>query len=306
MRTETNSKGKTMKEKLVAVKGSDIGRTVDISALAAELNDHPNGGFIFISKYESAEGVVTDQYLRLCPTNEQNGAGYVAAKAHDLELVNAAIDAIHSGKNPSFGSKLRIRRGAKLAAFGHKDFIAGGPAVEVSANTKKNCTGILQLDYSVESNSPLILAALLDIQRSIVAPRQTGLADYGTEGKGLFSLDKDGVQSFYIREVYHHFSCESKDENGVVIAGYKEKTQTEPAAIKDAIGKALNLRRDKYRAFKLRPGGFDRLCMAKTIITMDGRGDEFSVIDIPELARDWLGVSVSAEQRDSLREQVGV
>ena len=289
-----------MNEKLVSVRGCDIGRTVNVEALARELNDHPNGGFLFISKYENAEGVVTDQYLRLCPTNEQNGAGYIAAKAHDLELVTAAINAIRSGNLPSFGGGIRVKRGAKFALDGHKNYLGPKRPVEVSANTRNFCTDILMQDYPVASNDPRVLAALLDIQRSITEPRQDGQANYvGEGGKGLFSLD--GSECFYIREVYHHFSCESKDENGNVISGYKPRTQTEPAAIKDAIGKALGLRRDKYRAFKLRPGGFDKLCVAKKVITMDGGADQFSVIDIPEMAKEWLGVKISAEHRDNLR-----
>jgi hypothetical protein len=283
----------------IAIKGSDIGTTVDIETLASELNNHPNGGFVFISKYLSNEGVLTDQWIRLCPTSEQRGAGYAGAKASDLAKIEACIEAIEAGDIPSFGDSLRIRRGAKFAISGHKDFSATKP-VEVSANTKKFCTSIMQLDYPIPFNDQRVITALVDIQRSITNPSQTGQADYQGEGdKGLFTLDKEGRTSFYLRECYAHYSCESKDENGVVLAGYKEKTTTEAKAVKDAIGKALELRRDKYRTFKLSPEKFDSLSIAKKVITMDGANGEFSVVS-PETAKDWLGVAVDDSEIASL------
>lgn len=283
----------------IAIKGSDIGRTVDIRALAEELNNHPNGGFVFISKYLSNEGVLTDQWIRLCPTSEQNGAGYAGAKASDLAKIRACIEAIEGGDIPAFGETLRIRRGAKFAIKGHKDFDASKP-VEVSANTKNFCTGILELDYSLPYNDLRVLTALQDIERSIVEPSQTGRADYQSEGeKGLYTLGEGRETAFYLRECYAHFSCESKDENGVVLAGYKQKTTGEHVAVKNAIAKALDLRRDKYRTFKLSPEKFDRLCIAKKVITMDGANGEFSVVS-PETAKDWLGVAVDDSEIASL------
>lgn len=293
-----------MSNKMVAIKGSDIGRTIDISALAEELNNHPNGGFVFISRYLNLDGEMTDQWLRLCSTNEQRGAGYISAKASDLDKINLAIEDLRTGIVPVWGESLTIKRGAKFAEVGHDAYIDDKHPVEVSANTRKNCSGIMQLNYSVSWTDPRIMEALLDIQRSIVAPRQTGLADYSGEGsKGLFSLEKDGTTSFYLREVYHHFSCESKDENGNIISGYRQKTKTEPSAIKDAIGKALGLRRDKYRSFKLTPDRFDTIHIAKKVLTMDGRAGEFSVID-PATAKDWLGVSIPEDELDALLAQI--
>lgn len=281
----------------IAIKGSDIGRTVDIATLATELNNHPNGGFVFISKYLSNEGVLTDQWIRLCPTSEQGGNGYAKAKESDLAKINACIEAIESGDIPAFGETLRIRRSAKFAIAGHKTAKAGE---EVSANTKNFCTGIMGLDYTIPFNDLRVLIALQDIQRSIVSPSQTGRADYQSEGeKGLYTLGEGGATCFYLRECYAHYSCESKDENGVVLAGYKEKTTTEAKAVKDAIGKALELRRDKYRTFKLSPEKFDSLSIAKKVITMDGANGEFSVVS-PETAKDWLGVAVDDSEIASL------
>lgn len=281
----------------IAIKGSDIGKTVDIATLAMELNNHPNGGFVFIGKYLSNEGVLTDQWVRLCPTSEQNGAGYAGAKASDLAKIEACIEAIESGEIPSFGDTLHIRRSAKFATAGHKTAKAGE---EVSANTKNFCTPIMALAYSVAFNDLRVLNALQDIQRSIVNPSQEGRANYASEGeKGLYTLGEGGATCFYLRECYAHFSCESKDENGVVLAGYKEKTTGEHVAVKNAIAKALDLRRDKYRTFKLSPEKFDRLCIAKKVITMDGANGEFSVVS-PETAKDWLGVAVDDSEIASL------
>ena len=281
---------------MVKIKGSDIGRTVDIRALAEELNNHPNGGFVFISKYEDKDGVITDQCLRLCPTNEQRGNGYISAKASDLAKVEGAIADLEAGRVPFFGSSLRIRRSAKFATAGHKTAKEGE---EVSANTKNNAQ-MRRLDYPIQSTDIRVMEALQDIRRSIVAPRETGLADYQSEGeKGLYSLGDGGSVRFYLREVYKQFSCESKDENGAVISGYKEKTTGEPVAIKDAIGKALKLRRDKYRTFILAPEKFDTISIAKRVLTMDGGAGEFSLVN-PETAKDWLGASVSDEDKDAL------
>lgn len=281
---------------MVQIKGSDIGRTVDIRALAEELNNHPNGGFVFISKYENKDGVITDQCLRLCPTNEQRGNGYISAKASDLAKVEGAIADLEAGRVPFFGASLRIRRNAKFATAGHKTAKEGE---EVSANTKNNAV-MRGLDYPIASTDIRVMEALQDIRRSIVAPRETGLADYQGEGeKGLYSLGDGGQIRFYLREVYSQFSCESRDENGVVISGYKEKTTGEPVAIKDAIGKALKLRRDKYRTFILAPEKFDTISIAKRVITMDGGAGEFSILS-NEGAKDWLGVSVPEEDKDAL------
>lgn len=279
---------------MLTIKGSDIGRTVDIEGLARELNDHPNGGFVFISKYENKDGAVTDQWLRLCPTSEQGGNGYAKAKAEDLRKVEQAIDDILLGLTPVFGSTLRIQRSAKVATAGHKTAKVGE---EVSANTKNFCQ-VLRMDYPIQSGDIRVMEALRDIQRSIVAPSEAGRADYQAEGdKGLYTLEGDGQVRFYLREVYSHFSKLSVDEQGNIIAGYPEKMTGEAVAIKNAIGKALKLRRDKYRTFCLAGDRFDSIHIAKKVITMDGGA--FSVIN-PETAREWLGVSVDEAEAEEL------
>jgi hypothetical protein len=297
IKNNTNLNGEKAMATMVTVKGSDIGRTVNIEQLAGELNSHPNGGFIHIAGYEDNKGVVTNQWLRLCPTSEQKGAGYISAKASDLKAVQSCIEALKAGEVPTFGDSLRIRRGAKLATAGHKTAKVGE---EVSGQTKKFCTSILTQDYPIPANDERIMTALLDIERSILNPSDKGQADYQGEGdKGLFSLDNDGVPTFYLREVYSHYSCEALDENGKVISGYKEKTTGEPKAIKDALGKALGLRRSKYRTFVLSPNRFDHISIAKKVITMDGGAGEFSVID-PDMAKSFLGASMPSGEVEDL------
>lgn len=279
------------------VKGSDIGTTIDVASLSEILNDHPNGGYVYIAKYEDNDGAVTNQTLRLCPTSEQRGAGYISAKVSDLQKVNSAILTIQAGEDP-FKNPIRIKRSAKFATSDHKDYRGENNPVEVAPQTKKACV-LMNLDYPIPFSDSRILTALLDIKRSIVAPRET-TTDYQQEGeKGLFTLDQNGGISLYLREVYQVSSELAKDENGEIISGYKTKCTSEPVAIKKAIGKALNLRRDSYRAFKLAVGKFESIRIAKKVLTMDNE-NEVAVID-PETARDWLGIEVPDEIKAELQ-----
>ena len=234
--------------------------TENIRDIVEALSSQPNGGFLYVSRYQAEDGSVTDKTLRLCHANEKSGAGYQAAKAEDLKKIEGAIS-----DQSILGETIQIRRTAKFAASGHKAF-ESGKQVEVAPQTKKHCV-TLDLDYCIPYGNSKVQEALHEMKQSIINPRKTG-ADYKQETqKGIYSLEtEDGNLRLYLREIYVVSSELSLDENGDIISGYPRKCQGEKTVIKNEIAKALGLRRNKYRSLILEEGKFDEIRVAGNVL----------------------------------------
>jgi hypothetical protein len=144
---------------------------------------------------------------------------------------------------------------------------------EVFGNRKSKDKVFCTVGYEIASTHPLFIAAVgaADLQgtllQGLVKPRESAV-EYDKQAQSAYSLDKEGMTVWYIRDVL-------RVQKTVRVAGNYELKATLPInGVKDAIGRALLLT-NKYRQFILTDGQFESITIEGQAILCDGVEEEF-------------------------------
>jgi hypothetical protein len=275
---------------------SDIGAKVSPHEFLNFLNGVRGGQYFFIRGYTNDQGEKADYYLRF-------GVNYANLKKHDVKLLNSIL----SGE---LKFKIQVDHGVwvptEMLSSMDKFFVAENDDADVKvtasyrnpaddrmqvrltgmmslfdtvrlSNRKASNKTPVYLSYELDNTHPLVLAAvgLADLTGTLLggldAPREF-TDDYEKKSKSCYTMEKNGVHQWYLRDVMHVHKI-------VHVDGINQFEASLPInAIKEAIKDKFMLT-GKYRQFVLTEGKFESLTIEGQAVMLE---DENFYMALPE------------------------
>lgn len=279
------------------MKCSDIGAKVSKQEFLDYLNSVRGGQFFSVRGYVDSDGIVSDRILRF-------GISYANLKVADIKTLNLVLTG-----TKSFRIKLKhnvwvpnefLEFNKMFECDGlhdswvkvNYDMNVSGKVLHVNitgmmtlldsfklSNRKASSKTQVTLEYSLDSQHPLVLAAigneqlagtLLGCLNRVGGNATEHTAKYDKEAKSCYSSEVDGVTKWYLRDVLH---VSKKNLN---LVEETIPTSTPLNAVKEAIRDQILLT-GQYRQFVLSEGKFDSITIDKQAILLDNNDFYFAL-----------------------------